>query len=217
VRLASILFYPVATYLIISLALLGFGIGGTFVALRQIKSNVLTKWVSMACVAFALSMCLAMLAIWFANSISTILLVVMLGLPFVFGGAALSLIFSISSEVVNYIYFADLLGAGLGAVITLFALPVLGGIRLGLFVAGIGVIAAGLFIRAERHNISNGVVLFGIVFAVISLLVNPVAGIIPISRKKLAQFVQLACRSSGNIRLECFSSRVDVVSLPKIP
>ncbi|MBM2842486.1 MAG: hypothetical protein HW404_323, partial [Anaerolineales bacterium] len=71
-------------------------------------------------------------------------LIIGLALPFFFAGLALATLFATRSTRVSQVYFADLLGAGLGAVVTMLALAWTDGIRLGWLLAGAGVIAAAL-------------------------------------------------------------------------
>ena len=67
VRIVSILLYPVATYLVISLALLGLGASGGFLSLRGNREYTL-RLASIGAFGFSLTILLSLLPIWFAHS-----------------------------------------------------------------------------------------------------------------------------------------------------
>jgi hypothetical protein len=134
-RILSFIFWNHLVYLTISLALLGFGISGTLVVLVSHRREFMSpRIVSLLWFGFGISML-------FALSLSTLIVPLLclgppwlrLGvcylvytIPFVFGGAILSIIFSSAKESMAKLYFVDLLAAGLGCLAFFFLLPAVG-------------------------------------------------------------------------------------------
>ena len=132
------------TYLIIGISLLGLGAGGVFVAvferLRKMPTervilistvvaaiSVIASYLLVALVPlhlFRMMMSLAhgMVAgpLWTFTKLSLVLFV--LFIPFLAAGIALSTIFAAHTERIGRLYFADLIGAALGAAIVIPAL-----------------------------------------------------------------------------------------------
>ncbi len=137
-RVLSIVQWHHFAYMIISLALLGYGASGTFVALfRKRFERYFDAAFSISALAFAVAMpaCLliaqrvpfnALEIVWeprqFLNLSAIYLL---LFLPFFFAATCIGAAFTVRREQIRRIYFADLLGAGLGAVMILAVLFVL--------------------------------------------------------------------------------------------
>ncbi|MBN1135655.1 MAG: hypothetical protein JXM73_03675 [Anaerolineae bacterium] len=216
VRLTSILLYPVSTYLVISLALLGYGLSGTLLALRRSRDPVSPRQASTASIAFGIATLLALADIWLAGQspVAAALLPLALGLPFACGGRAIALALSLPDIPVNRVYFADLLGAGLGAVALLVGLQPLGGIRLGAMLAGAGLVAAGLFglhKQARRSWIPSWT---GIAVMVLASLAPLPVGILPIAPKELRSFKNLGSQVVWDYQGWHPLARVDVLTLP---
>jgi spermidine synthase len=216
VRLVSILLYPVSTYLVISLALLGFGISGTALALRRSDRPLTSSQASVAAVAFAAATLLALTDVWLAgqSSVAAILLPVALGLPFACGGTAIALALSLPGMPVHRIYFADLLGAGLGAGAVLVGMKALGGMNLGIVIAGAGLVAAGLFAGEQRTGSRWVWPLLGGGIALLGMLAASPTGITPIAPKELALFADLGPEVRWEYQGWSPIARVDVLSLP---
>ena len=143
-RIASIVMYYHFSFLAVSLALLGLGIGGIYVFLlsRRLPVERLGRLAAIACLlqaACALLALTVLLSLRLNLSISWtwlfslagaqfLLVILLLVIPFFFGGVALSLVLRHYSAQVNWLYFADLLGAGLGCLLIVLAFDWLGGI-----------------------------------------------------------------------------------------
>lgn len=122
-RVLSALFYNNVVYLTVTIALMGFGISGVFVS---ILSRKLVNPEKLACVCmgfFALSSCVCLRVASFlpviSPQISSISKLVVgyafLIIPFIFSGAALSLIFMAHGRDIYRLYFIDLTASALGA------------------------------------------------------------------------------------------------------
>ncbi|HSK41512.1 MAG TPA: hypothetical protein VK943_17235, partial [Arenibaculum sp.] len=157
VRLFSIVSWHHFAYMIISIALLGFGASGTVLALAQSRllrhftaafagSAALFAVTAVAGFAAAMRLPFNPLAIvWDARQLVWLgLNYVLLVLPFFFGGGAIGLAFSRFSREIGRVYAYDLVGAGIGAlgvVGVLFLLPPAATLRL---VAALGLLSATL-------------------------------------------------------------------------
>ncbi|ODB98573.1 hypothetical protein A3196_10350 [Candidatus Thiodiazotropha endoloripes] len=135
-RLFSIIQWHHFAYLVIALALLGYGISGSLLYLRPaIVLRRFSQLYGLALLLFALSSISGfMLAqsisfnieelFWNPSQIlSLILIFLLLALPFAFAASAICMTFMhYPSDTISKLYAADLIGAGLGAIITLIAI-----------------------------------------------------------------------------------------------
>lgn len=170
VRLYSIINWYHFAYLIISIALLGFGASGTVLALTQRRLLPRFEAVFAACAAlFGATAVLGFAAaarlpfnplaiVWDARQIGWLALsYLLLVLPFFFGGAAIGLSFSRFSGSIGKVYAFDLVGAGIGAlgiVAVLFVLPPGAALRL---VAALGLVSAALALLPRRRHAASAV------------------------------------------------------------
>jgi len=135
-RLFSAEFFYTFAFLTLSLAVLGLGLGA--LALRLVpgldREHHLGPILSLTAAAALLGPPLAFLiGVDFALLFSQwrmigkfVLTILTLGLPFFFGGMALSMIFKRDSGEIPKLYMADLLGAGLGVLVAIVGMNVLG-------------------------------------------------------------------------------------------
>lgn len=156
-RLLSIVQWHYFAYMIISLALLGYGASGTFIALA---GNRLLSRFPVAFLASAALMAITLVAsfavgqripfnslevVWDARQFLYLMaLYLLLFVPFFCAAACIGLTFAKHREIISRIYFSDLLGAGTGALAIILALFVLrpeDGLRL---LAGMALMAAAL-------------------------------------------------------------------------
>jgi hypothetical protein len=162
IRLLSIMFGHAFASMVISLALLGIGAGG--VAVRLFRDWLLKRAQAslfFLSVFFAISLFLSHLA---AKQLNFNPLAVMWGpepwavlagtytvlaVPFLCFGAVISLAMSLESERIRWVYGADLLGAGLGAVLASLALYRFMPQACLPFIAAAGLLSSALF-AADR-------------------------------------------------------------------
>lgn len=145
-RIYGVVFWNHLVYFIVSIALLGFGISGTWLAFG--KSTRLARFLTMrnAAIGFVLSTIIAsLLAPRMGISIASVVagsprilqLLFTYGLavlPFFFAGWMLGVVFRDWAEHIFLLYFVDLVGAGLGCLLYLAAMQPVGAIHLVLFV-----------------------------------------------------------------------------------
>ncbi len=156
-RLFAIVQWHHFAYMVISIALLGFGASGTFLAitLDRLKPHFTAAFAvgavlfgATALAGFALGERVpfnALEVVWVPTQLLYLLLLYLLfTVPFFCGATCIGLAFACHGERIGRIYCADLMGAGAGALVivaALFFLPPADCLRL---VAGLGLAAAGL-------------------------------------------------------------------------
>src|SRR6476659_4288034 len=116
-------------FVAVSVALLGWGLGGFTVHLlkRKIKLSANTAALFTAIYALTIPLCLWLLG-RFPFEVDRLPLYFLAPLvPFFLAGMALSLVFDLPRAVAGPLYFADLLGAAFGAVLVTLLLHWLGG------------------------------------------------------------------------------------------
>jgi hypothetical protein len=139
-------------FVAISVALLGWGLGGFALHLSRARMAFSRERAGLFTFLYGLSLPLALwlivrapfhpdrLAFYFAVSL----------VPFFLAGVALSMLFAVGREDAGRLYFADLLGASLGALGVTFLLQWLGGESAVLAVSLAPIAAAALFARRFR-------------------------------------------------------------------
>jgi len=149
-RVFSVLSWHHFAYLIISLALLGFGAAGSYLTVakrfadQQVDPARLGHFAWLFAVTGACSIVLISKIRFYpvdihlqgdySNGISLILLYIAAGVPFFFAGVCMGRIIALAGDGINKIYFADLCGAGAGALGALAVLNTVGAVA-GIFLA----------------------------------------------------------------------------------
>jgi len=141
-RIFSVVFWVHLVYFIISIALLGFGISGTWLAFgpdtRLARSLTPAKAAScfVAATIFS-SRVLPVMSVsvpWITDDWRRILVLLLIYtfaiLPYFFAGWILGVLFRDHAAVMHRLYFADLVGAGLGCAVFLMLIAPLGATRL---------------------------------------------------------------------------------------
>jgi spermidine synthase len=164
-RLVAVRLHPLLMFAMIGVALLGYGAAGAILATRTAPtgataSDAMRRWL-LGFAATALPAFLVVNAIdvptdWLFGTVAGLPVLLffyaVLTVPFLFAGFAMSIGFSAHTSDVNRLYFADLVGAGLGSVLAVVGLPPLGGLAL-LALAGVfGALAALVLALARGHG-----------------------------------------------------------------
>lgn len=213
VRLVSILLFPVATYLVISLAMLGLGTSGGMLTLMS-RQSITRRLMGLGAVGFSYATLISLAAIWYASDSNWIamLLPVALSLPMFFGGITLSAVFSTPKSEIPVLYFADLVGAGVAALLALVGLHFLGALQVVFLIAFFGLISGAIFLgRMARSPLAASMVLFGLLVVVSSWMPK---GIIPISPKELRLLHETDDAPTWEYQGWSALARVDVLSVP---
>lgn len=159
-RILSHIFWNHIVYLTVALALLGFGISGTLVAVFSAKRSLFTpKVMSRLWLGFGLSMFAAIaftswvlpLLIHLPALVKLAFCYVVYVFPFVFSGAILTIIFS-SAKSVGRLYAVDLLFAGAACLFFFWALPALGAFFLVFTLMGLAIVMGCLWLEPGDRN-----------------------------------------------------------------
>jgi hypothetical protein len=149
-RLFSVLFFPPTVFAILSLAILGIGLGAALVTWR-------VRWRERERVPLTLG--LGASSVLLLTAVATIppLQLTLFGLvvlPYLFIGMSLTTLFSHSPQRSPQLYMADLLGAGLGALLAVPLLNLLGGLDGVLATAVLLGLAGVILARRSRGNLA---------------------------------------------------------------
>jgi len=181
-RILSVAFYYHFGFLVISTALLGFGISGTAISLLKDRIDKLDQdkflfWLS---IGFSISTLVSYLIcqnmgfnpFQIFDSIKQFLLFpvynIILALPFFFTGLIIASLFTFKSDKINNLYAWDLLGAGLGCGLTTIILPLVGGVGALFIVSSLGLMTAFFFSIGIKSRLRYVVILFALGLAIAS-------------------------------------------------
>ncbi len=145
-------------FMVISLALLGFGASGSFIAifpslLKRDSSKLLTLFSTIFAVTCIISFGIANLVpfdqyrliVDRKQLLYLLVYYILLAIPFFLTGACLTIILTKEASRANQIYFFNLLGSGMGCLLVIPFLAQLGGSGIIIFAATLGAFAALLF------------------------------------------------------------------------
>ncbi|MYD09042.1 MAG: class I SAM-dependent methyltransferase [Chloroflexi bacterium] len=195
-RLFSLLYFPPYVYFIISVSILGVGIGAALPAIRPALAAEVRLALYAVAAAFATFLLLLLATLAPAASLQ-IPLFALLALTFACFGLAVSSIFSLHPAAGRVLYMADLLGAGVGALLAIPLLNQFGAVNAGL-VAVVGFSLAGVYFAAGRQALAalGALGLFALAFAA-----NAAADILPIDLVSLTSEkpIVAALQSGGEI------------------
>lgn len=124
-RIFSFIMFHHLTYLVVSVALLGFGAAGTYLTTRQPEDDESGDFVARNAALFGVCAMGAVIFIPriqfyaedmyrfgdYSNLLSLLLMILLAGLPFFFAGLCIGFILSRAGENVGQLYFSDLIGA----------------------------------------------------------------------------------------------------------
>ncbi len=168
IRLFSIIQWHHFAYMIISLALLGYGVSGTFLSFTQqrlLQRYPLTLMLNLALFALTTLPCFllaqhiqfnpeAMLWNW-REALRLTMIYLLLALPFFFAANAIAITLSRYRSVITRIYAADLFGAGIGSLavlLLLYAVPPLPGLSVLSAVAAACLVVAAVELHLPGRN-----------------------------------------------------------------
>ena len=195
-RVFSLMLYGHYAFLIISSAVLGFGAAGSWLAVERTErgGEQSRRYLSACTSLFALSLVLAVLAVTrldvaptrvFRDGPETLKFLALYAVtlvPFFFAGLAVCHLLSAACGQVNTIYFADLSGAGAGALIAPLLLNRLGApVTIG-FSCSLAVLAAWIFAGVEKTRPLQGSMVAAAVFLAVGTLLDAVP--IPVAASK---------------------------------
>lgn len=165
-RLFSVIFFPPYVFLIISVAILGIGIGAAIAALRP----ALTQRIGLSLGSLAAATSAILLLLFAVSGVAVqlqIVLLILLALPYVCFGWVLSALFSAHAAASRVLYMSDLLGAGGGALLAIPLMNRFGAVNT-ILLAALGFALAALYFALGRERLLAviGIGVIGIAFAI---------------------------------------------------
>ncbi|MDP2915406.1 MAG: hypothetical protein Q8O91_08135 [Candidatus Aminicenantes bacterium] len=169
-RVFSVLYFGQFAFLIISLALFGYGLSGVFLALGKLPRGedqtirLLARYLLLFAIslpaAYKATLVLTIDFLHLFNPVTNLLFLVfnclVLLVPFFFGGVVLALIFSFYSERIGRLYFIDLAGASLGSLAIIPLIPQLGPSRI-LILLFLLLALAWVLLAPGRRTVRTGI------------------------------------------------------------
>jgi hypothetical protein len=173
-------------FLIISTALLGFGVSGVVLSLSEKlrEQFTLDKTLGLLCIClcFSVFICFALVQripfdpfSLYADKMQLLYMpvtYVLVAIPFFFAGLALSLLFTRFSSNVNRLYAFDLAGAALGCIAIIFTISYFGGAGSVLLAAPLAAVAALVFFGKLHPKLSVFSFLLALVTVFLSIYSN---------------------------------------------
>jgi len=215
-------------FLVISNCLLGIGASGTFIFLfRDTFARDSERWIWRSAVLYLLAL-IGTYAFLLTYPISAELKLLRIGdlvqftifnlvaaLPFFFAGGVIGLILTFHADEVNKVYFADLLGAGLGCFFSPFLLARFGAGGTFVFLSLLAVTGVVHAAPARHRKVTTGA---GVLLLAIGLWILPTLDQrFPVPGKGILDLTQYRrAEISQHIEYSCWSatSRIDVVKMP---
>lgn len=148
-QLLSTIYFPPYVFAVLSLAILGVGLGAGLAAWKPIlrQPERLAIYASLAAISTLLMVSYAIFTAPFAIQLTLFLLI---PLPYLFLGLAISTIFSVQPERSTTLYMADLVGAGLGTILAIPVMMLVNPINAALIAAVGFALSAPLLVTSQR-------------------------------------------------------------------
>jgi len=165
-RVFAIMLWHHMTHMVISITMLGFGAAGSWLTVRHddLESGLPARTLALASIAYAFSVVFAFLIAtripidtlkfvsdgWNFIALGTLYLTV--SVPFLFGGIAIGLALTRLASDVGRLYFFDLVGSALGALLCVLLLGQIGSTATLVVAAAIGAAAGSSFAAASSRE-----------------------------------------------------------------
>ena len=180
-RIFSVIMWYHFAFMAISIALFGFGLSGMYVYIfsNKFPREKLFGQLTIASIFFSLSLILLLTAILnlkltffftFASFIKLALIYVISVIPFFFGGLFITLAITHQTNDISRIYFFDLIGASLGALLVIPLLNIFGGISSLIVISLIICIVSLFFSLSNKKLVFTSICLIVVIFSL--LLIN---------------------------------------------
>lgn len=178
IRILSVLLTPSVSFLAVSTALFGIALGGMVVYLFQKffsleNLNKRIKNFSILYVASLIGFIIAIMNIVIPRGNvtigNTILIFIISSTPFIFANVILALLFKFQSSKINQLYFFDLIGAGIGVIISVILLGIIGPTSILLISVILALVATVLLNLQYKKIIIISLILMAIIAAFIPI------------------------------------------------
>ncbi|NUM54947.1 MAG: hypothetical protein HUU46_14970 [Candidatus Hydrogenedentes bacterium] len=178
-RIFSVVYWNHVVYFIVSIALLGFGISGTWMSFGKDSRLARVLTVPLAAVLFFVSTLVSSLAMTQLDintaSVATVksnqyllyLTYACAVLPYFFSGWILGLVYRDYAEHMNFLYFADLVGAASGCFLFLALIGPLGAVTLVVIAAGLVTLPALALNPRSRISLYGGAICLATAAAIV--------------------------------------------------
>ena len=176
-QILSIIQWYHFAYMIITIALLGFGVAGTLLtifrnSLARRKEILIPLFVFLSGLSMPLCLWLSSLGIadfdtylLFVemNHVGKLLVFELLFItPFLFSALAIGLLFTVHTKNIGVLYFSNLVGSGLGGLVIIILFWMATPIQIPFFIGLIAIIAAGLMLPVKQRSWSRLGVIIGL-------------------------------------------------------
>jgi Spermine/spermidine synthase domain len=219
-RIFSVIHFYYFAFLIVSTALFGYGFSGVFLSVSQTVKKLPTKplvfWTSLffsvtVVTCYRLILLIPLGISHLAEPVQWIYLALnylLLSVPFFFSGLTIGVLLSAFPDRIHRLYFADLLGAGIGCFAIVGLIPVLGGSGTILFAAILAAIS-GCFFAESRKSL----VLSIAIIAICALPLPNAENLFPVAGKSEKRYFHDSIEQ-GKVLFTGWSpgSRIDVVT-----
>lgn len=176
-RILSVIIYYHLAFMVISLAMLGLGAGGVYVYFSNKLKEKADFFISLFALLFSISIILSLVLILSFPfqplvSIKTLFdfwfLYFLFALPFFFAGLSFSLIFFKLSKQISKVYFFDLIGGGIGALLIVPLLYIIDAPSLVILIAFSAALSSFFFGLScqKRFKIISGILTICLLFLV---------------------------------------------------
>ncbi|MDP8248972.1 MAG: hypothetical protein P9M00_12590 [Candidatus Tritonobacter lacicola] len=222
-RILSVSHWYHYAFMVISLALLGFGASGTLLSL--IRTRIVSRpvsWMVLFCCLFSVSSitCYRLFEIigfeeilfsWHPSQLGLLgLSYLVLSIPFLFAGCAIGTAVSSYTSKIGPVYFSNLAGSALGCALVIPAFAAIGGTNVILAASAIGLLAAAIlsFPRLKKEGI---LIIIGLLFLLLRIGQQPALLPLGVSEfKACSMLLNLPDASVEDSRWNAIS-RVDVI------
>jgi hypothetical protein len=195
-RLYSTLFYPPVVYSVLSLAVLGVGIGAAIASWHSSarRESLAPQYMALASISTVILVLSASLLSAFEPPLHVIVVVIA---PFCFLGLALVTLFSNAPEDSPRLYRADLLGAGLGTILAAVTLDLLSAPNAILVAALVFSLAALISIGGANARLALGAALLSLLLLVANVASDPLS--LDMASLPVDKPIEETLRSGGRI------------------
>jgi predicted membrane-bound spermidine synthase len=202
IRISSITFTYHYSFVAVSLALLGTGVGGTLTNILLNKQGIkLSHNILISAILAAISIqATTILSITILSGENLVGFFLLMSIPFLLWGFGLSLIFRSYPDESGRIYAATLIGSSIGSIASLVFLEQLGGVNTA-FIAG-AICSLGTLLLVSKLSLKNTkltriyiiiIVLIMITISITAISINRNGGVVPVGsnpNKELIQFLK---------------------------
>ncbi|MBW2315788.1 MAG: hypothetical protein JRH10_16560 [Deltaproteobacteria bacterium] len=224
-RIFSVMLWNHYTFLVISTALLGFGTAGSIAAISKFddSAEATRRFLALHCTLFGVATIVCVMLVTRldvepakiladrSNALKMVAMYLLSATPFFFAGLAICRLFTLHAAQINTLYFADLVGAGIGAMAMPFLLENIGAPTTVVLACATGTAAAVAFAGGAGRWLHGGAAAGFLALSAFVLSADPWVVHPPMS-KPLRLLEDKILHSQWSLH-----ARIDVLETRKIP